>query len=322
MSVFLGNLFPGLSSHADVEPHLEGVGPLRRLCATAKSESKAKRAVAGPAAKKHAVARLAPKKRVAARRTRTTKLAAARSVLTKKRAAAGPAAKRAAAGPPPPKRAVARPATKRAAARPAAKRAGRTNAGCVDQCRKIQIITKPVCLRAPRTTLTVGSACSGLDTEMWALRKLGFATIHKFSCDNEPAVQRFVSINHSPELFVSDVKSAQFASLPSVDLFVAGPPCQPFSAAGHGMGTFDDRGRGTIVWHIINWIARAQPKVFVLENVRGLLTHHPGTLLSILRALCDIKDTKNVKVYHVSWKELNTEDFGVPQARQGLGGPI
>lgn len=102
---------------------------------------------------------------------------------------------------------------------------------------------------------------------------------------------------------------ASFMSSPSVDIFMAGFPCQPFSRAGLGHGTLDPR--GTVVFRLISWIEVHLPVIFVLENVIGLLERHEDTFVEILELLVKIGE------YEISWAVLGAHTHGnVPQHRQ------
>lgn len=95
---------------------------------------------------------------------------------------------------------------------------------------------------------------------------------------------------------------------PGCDLFVAGFPCQPFSAAGAGLGVLD--ARGTVIYRLIAWINKHRPTTFVLENVRGLVDRHTETFHEILVMLCELG------FYDVSWGILGAHTHGnVPQHR-------
>ena len=65
-----------------------------------------------------------------------------------------------------------------------------------------------------------------------------------------------------------------------LDLLIGGPPCQTFSTAGR-RGTTQDR-RGLLLWRFLAFVEVIQPKLFVIENVRGLvsaaLRHRPIAL--------------------------------------------
>lgn len=96
--------------------------------------------------------------------------------------------------------------------------------------------------------------------------------------------------------------------LPDFDLFCAGFPCQSFSIAGKRRG-FDDT-RGTIFFEIARVLSHKRPAHFLLENVRGLVSHDGGkTLHRILEVLSGLG-------YFVEMFVLNSKDFGVPQNRE------
>lgn len=96
--------------------------------------------------------------------------------------------------------------------------------------------------------------------------------------------------------------------LPDFDLLVGGFPCQAFSVAGKRAGFSDTR--GTLFFDVARILAAKTPRLVVLENVKGLLTHENGvTFQTILRVLTDLG-------YWVEWQVLNSKDFGVPQNRE------
>jgi DNA (cytosine-5)-methyltransferase 1 len=109
--------------------------------------------------------------------------------------------------------------------------------------------------------------------------------------------------------------------VPVHDLLLAGFPCQPFSHAGLKNG-FEDT-RGTLFFSIATIIAKRKPKVILLENVRGLVSHDEGrTLGRILEILKDpekgTKTKDRVKYFVPQPKLLNARDFGLPQNRVRL----
>ena len=96
--------------------------------------------------------------------------------------------------------------------------------------------------------------------------------------------------------------------LPNFDLLVGGFPCQAFSVAGKLRG-FDDT-RGTLFFDVARILKHKKPKHFILENVRGLLSHDSGrTFQTILKVLSDIG-------YMVQWEVCNSKNYGVPQNRE------
>jgi len=105
-----------------------------------------------------------------------------------------------------------------------------------------------------------------------------------------------------------DATRIDATKLPNFDLLVGGFPCQAFSVAGNLRG-FDDT-RGTLFFDIARILAHKKPKYFILENVRGLLSHDNGrTFQTILKVLTDLG-------YMVQWEVLNSKKFGVPQNRE------
>ena len=95
-----------------------------------------------------------------------------------------------------------------------------------------------------------------------------------------------------------------------LDLLSGGAPCQSFSYAGKRLGLQDVR--GTMFYHYATFLQKLQPKMFLFENVKGLLTHDQG---KTFKTILDIFEEQGYKtVYRV----LNAWDYGVPQKRERL----
>lgn len=93
-------------------------------------------------------------------------------------------------------------------------------------------------------------------------------------------------------------------------LLSGGAPCQSFSYAGKRLGLNDVR--GTMFYHYAVFLQKLQPKMFLFENVKGLLTHDKG------RTYNTIKNIFEDEGYRVFYKILNAWDYGVPQKRERL----
>ena len=95
-----------------------------------------------------------------------------------------------------------------------------------------------------------------------------------------------------------------------VDLYVGGSPCQSFSIAG-ARGGFEDT-RGTLFHDYIRLVKEIQPKVFIYENVYGVLTHDKGkTWETMQNVFGDLG-------YHFKWQILDARNYGIPQGRRRL----
>ena len=95
-----------------------------------------------------------------------------------------------------------------------------------------------------------------------------------------------------------------------LDLLSGGAPCQSFSYAGKRLGLED--ARGTLFYHYAKFLEQLQPKMFLFENVRGLLSHDKG------RTYKTIIDIFEGTGYTVQKSILNAWNYGVPQKRERL----
>ena len=144
----------------------------------------------------------------------------------------------------------------------------------------------------------LGLLKSGADVEL-----VGFCEVDKYA--SQILDKRFKGVTN-----YGDATKLVSEELPDFDLLVGGFPCQAFSVAGKQRG-FNDT-RGTLFFEVARILRDKKPKHFILENVRGLLSHDKGrTLQTILGVLSDLG-------YGYQWEVLNSKNFGVPQNRERI----
>jgi DNA (cytosine-5)-methyltransferase 1 len=142
------------------------------------------------------------------------------------------------------------------------------------------------------------------------LEKAGFdcVTLNKIDRDACNTLQ----INRSNwTIQRGDIKNFSFTNFTDIDFISGGFPCQAFSYAGEKLG-FEDT-RGTLFFEFARAIKEARPKVFLGENVRGLLKHDCGkTLATIKSIITDLGYTL------IEPKILSALFYQVPQKRERL----
>ena len=180
------------------------------------------------------------------------------------------------------------------------------------------------CQPRPRPPIKIGTDCSGLDVPVAMLEEIlhgrNRQVRHVFSSENDPQTMQILLNNFKPEYHYTDVtrradrrgqKDAIHPaadSLPGLDIYAAGFPCQPFASCGLSAGVKDARG---CVWlPLIRFIAIALPRAVILENVVGLTRGiHKATFVTIMSLLNSMEE------YDWEHRCLNTRNFGVPQNR-------
>ena len=98
-----------------------------------------------------------------------------------------------------------------------------------------------------------------------------------------------------------------------IDMLSGGFPCQSFSFAGKKLGFNDPNEHGILFFEFARAIKEINPKIFVAENVRGLLSHDNGDTLKIIKETID-----ELGYYLVEPKILNASYYKVPQKRERL----
>jgi len=148
----------------------------------------------------------------------------------------------------------------------------------------------------------IGGFERGISLSLQDAHCVGYSEIDKY------AIQTFEHRFGKEIKNYGDATKINTAELPDFDLLVGGFPCQAFSLAGKRAG-FEDT-RGTLIFDVVRVLRDKRPRHFVLENVKGLLSHEGGkTFAAILEILTDTG-------YDISWSIHNSKNYGVPQNRE------
>lgn len=113
--------------------------------------------------------------------------------------------------------------------------------------------------------------------------------------------------NIGPHVDTRDLADVPSAEIPAADVVVGGFPCQGFSVANWGRKVDDER--NTLYREMVRVINDLQPKYFIAENVKGLVSLGKGAVLE--KIISDFSECG----YATEWRILNSADYGVPQKR-------
>ena len=159
---------------------------------------------------------------------------------------------------------------------------------------------------AAPTFIEVCAGCGGLSS---GLIKVGFVPI--LLNDNNKDCCKTLEHNHKDANVVcaSMDKIDYMPFIDKVDLLTGGVPCQSFSQAGLRKGLDDPR--GDLMYKFSDILHLIKPKIFMIENVKGLLTHDEGkTIVKIINIL------NKGDLYNITYKCLDASKYDVPQKRE------
>ncbi len=198
--------------------------------------------------------------------------------------------------------------------------------------------------------INIGTVFSGIGAPEQALIKMGFQPNILFACDNgeieipqdvneikaitkcmdSEKTNEFVKSLYRATKKTNYVKQSYFANYEirekdwyedirfldgtiyknKIDLLIGGSPCQSFSIIGKKAGLEDVR--GTLFYDYARLIKQIQPKVFVYENVPGMLVHDRGNTWKVIHSVFESLG------YTFFYSILNAKDYGIPQDRKRL----
>ncbi len=166
----------------------------------------------------------------------------------------------------------------------------------------------------PERTIRLATSFSGIGAIEQSLHRLGLKYQIQFAgdIDNKCKEAYFANYPINESQWHTDIHN--FNAKPykgKIDLFVGGVPCQAFSLRGKH-GGFEDT-RGTLFREFARVVIECKPKIFIFENVKGMLSHDKG------KTWRTIKETFERDCgYQVYFQVLNAKDYGIPQSRERI----
>ena len=150
-----------------------------------------------------------------------------------------------------------------------------------------------------------------------AFHKKGYKTECVFTSEIKPHAIKVLNANHPSEEVHGDITMIKSSQIPDFDFLLGGFPCQAFSYAGRRLGFQDTR--GTLFFEVERILKEKQPYGFILENVEGLVTHdRENPTDKIGRTLTVILTKLDELGYKVTWRVLNSKEFGLAQERKRI----
>lgn len=176
-------------------------------------------------------------------------------------------------------------------------------------------------------SMQIATVCSGIGSPEFAIdelsKELNFEYENVFACEIDKYARASYNAIHYTKRMFEDMTSEQFHT-ESVysDLFVGGIPCQAFSLAGKRLGELDKR--GLLFYDFYRYVKEKQPKVFIIENVKGLLSSDGGKTFQNWLLLLGNSVNGHSQMfnhpdslgYNLHHTVLNSKNFGVPQNRE------
>jgi DNA (cytosine-5)-methyltransferase 1 len=172
-------------------------------------------------------------------------------------------------------------------------------------------------------SIKVATVCTGVGAPEQAIKELGWKHSISFGCEIDKYARTTYQANFEPHTMFEDMtKESWIGEQYESDLFVGGIPCQAFSLAGKRLGELDPR--GLLFYNFYDYVKKQRPKVFIIENVKGLLSDDNGkTFQNWIQLLGKSVNTQGMMFphpdsleYNLHWTVLNAKDFGLPQNRE------
>lgn len=168
-------------------------------------------------------------------------------------------------------------------------------------------------------TIDLFAGCGGFSC---GFEKAGFEIMTAVEFDK--AIAQSYARNHPNTNVIADdignVDNDKVFTPNCAEIIIGGPPCQGFSMAGARIrknGFLDDP-RNYLFKHYFNIVKIIRPKVFVIENVKGIQTLKNGEIFKEIIRLFSDPNNFDGQPYHLHYRLMKAKEFGVPQARERM----
>lgn len=171
---------------------------------------------------------------------------------------------------------------------------------------------------AKNKVIDLFAGCGGFSV---GFEKAGYSIVKAVEYDK--AIAESYSHNHKKTvMFAEDIgklDNIEHFSRGESEIIIGGPPCQGFSMAGARIrekNTFMNDPRNFLFRHYVNIVRIVRPKVFLLENVKGILSKDKGAIFREIVAAFSNPDNFGGDRYFLHYKVCKAIEYGLPQQRE------
>ncbi len=168
-------------------------------------------------------------------------------------------------------------------------------------------------------TIDLFAGCGGFSC---GFEKAGYEITTAVEYDS--AIAKSYALNHKKTKVladdIGDVDNDKIFTPNCAEVIIGGPPCQGFSMAGARIrknGFLEDP-RNYLFKHYFNIVKIIRPKVFVIENVKGIQTLKGGEIFKEIIKIFSDPNNFDGKPYHIQYKLMKAKEYGIPQSRERM----
>ena len=165
----------------------------------------------------------------------------------------------------------------------------------------------------PERKIRLATSFSGIGAIEHAFQRLGLNTEIVFAGDIDEKCKKsyFANYDIDESRWHSDIHTFDATAFKDkVDIFVGGAPCQAFSMVGKRKG-FEDT-RGTLFREFARIVRECEPKIFIFENVKGLINHDKGNTWEVIRHTFEDYCEYRERMFCVGFREPTEFEFPDP----------
>ena len=165
-------------------------------------------------------------------------------------------------------------------------------------------------------TIDLFAGCGGFSC---GFEKAGFKITSAVEFDKTIA-ESYQANHKNVNMIADDIKNVDNSNTfkkGDAKVIIGGPPCQGFSMAGARIRNgFIDDPRNYLFKHYFNVVKIVRPKIFILENVKGILNLNNGQIFQEIKLAFENPENFDGKPYKIQYKVVKVKEFGVPQNRE------